>query len=301
MTFARAVDQEKLDTFQQYRSLLQGIAYRMIGSVAEAEDIVQETFLKWSHQDTTLVRNARAWLVTTCSRLSIDRLKSAQVQRERYIGPWLPEPLLISEESPASHADLDDSISVALLYTLERLSPAERAAFLLHDVFDYSFEEIGEILEKSSVACRKLASRARSHAKSNKPRFPADTKLHNRLIESFLSAVQNGEVEQLRDLLAEDATLISDGGGKAFAARKPLLGADIICTLFATLLKQALRNGTQHEYFPTWFNGTPGVLVFENSTLASAYSFEVSEEKIQAIFVHRNPDKLVAFSQTNSE
>ncbi|MCH6258172.1 RNA polymerase sigma factor SigJ [Puniceicoccaceae bacterium K14] len=281
--------------FQSYRSLLQGIAYRMLGSVSEAEDIVQETYIKFSKQNKDEINNLRSWLVTVCSRLSLDRLKSAQRQRETYVGPWLPEPWLTTEESPADHAQIDDSISTALLYTLERLSPGERAAFLLHDVFGYSFDEISKILEKSPQACRKLASRARTQAKEEKPRFETNPSTHQKLIQSFLAAIKEGNLATLEEILATDVTLVSDGGGKAFAARKILHGIPTIGKFFITTSRQAAQSENTYEYRPTWYNGSPGLLIYENDIPVSAINLLVSENQIHGFYIHRNPDKLARF------
>lgn len=286
------------DDFEQFRSLLHGIAYRMLGSTVEAEDIVQETYLKYaSESDKATIRNLRSWLVTVCSRLSLDRLKSAQRQRETYVGPWLPEPLLQTHESPADQLSVDDTISTALLYTLERLTPSERAAFLLHDIFGYSFDEISEILEKSSQACRKLASRARTHAKENKPKFETTPQAHQRLINSFFTAIKEGDLDSLKNILSEDVTLVSDGGGKAFAARKVLQGIPIIGKLYMNLAKQAAQSNTYYDYVATWYNGSPGLVLYENGTPVTAINVYVSENRIQHFFVHRNPDKLAAFAR----
>ncbi len=278
--------------FESYRTLLQGIAYRMLGSVVEAEDIVQETYLKWVDCERNQVQNPRSWLVTVCSRLSIDRLKSAQYQRENYVGPWLPEPLVVSETSPFDEASIDDSVSIALLYTLERLSPGERASFLLHDVFDYSFDEVAAILEKTPEACRKLASRARARAKENKPRFETSPETHELLMDSFFKAVKEGDLDGIKNLLAEDATLISDGGGKALAARKILEGAAIIGKFFVNIAKQEKASLSQFERRFAWYNGAPGLLVFENGNLVTAINLGISNGRIQNFYIHRNPDKL---------
>ncbi|MEM9158802.1 MAG: RNA polymerase sigma factor SigJ [Verrucomicrobiota bacterium] len=278
--------------FESYRSLLQGIAYRMLGSVAEAEDIVQETYLKFSAANPAEIQNLRSWLVTVCSRLSLDRLKSAQRRRETYVGPWLPEPLLTTDATPATQLSIDDTVSTALLYTLERLSPSERAAFILHDIFEYSFDEISEILNKTPAACRKLASRARTHAQANKPRYETTPETHQRLIDSFFKAIKEGDFETLEQILAEDVTFISDGGGKAIAARKALEGIDIIAKFFIGINKQAIASNLQYTYQPTWYNGAPALLLFEHDQAITAFNLHVVDKRIQTIFAHRNPDKL---------
>lgn len=282
--------------FEEHRLLLQGIAYRMIGTMAEAQDVVQDTYLKWSRADTRIIRDPRAWLVTACSRQALDVLKSARVRRESYCGVWLPEPFLDAHpHDPAEQLRVDESVSVALMVALERLSPPERAAFLLHEVFAYSFDEIASILGKSTAACRKLASRARAIVQANRPRFETQAEEHRRLLDAFLKAAYAGELSELKTLLAESAQLHSDGGGKADAAAEILMGADTIAHFMVRVLhdRRTAREATQ--IVPRWFNGAPGVLIHEAGRLVTALSVAVEAGVIQRIFAVRNPDKLAVF------
>ena len=279
-------------SFESHRALLQGIAYRMLGSVAEAEDIVQETYVKYSAADATGIENLRSWLITVCCRLSIDRQKSAQRRRETYVGPWLPEPLLVTDSNPAEQLSVDDTVSTALLYTLERLSASERATFILHDIFEYSFEEVSQILGKSPAACRKLASRARDHVQASRPRYPSTPETHQRLINSFFLAIKDGDFESLEKILAEDVAFISDGGGKAIAARKVLEGVEIIAKFFINIDRQSAASGKRYTYRSIWYNGAPALLLLEDGNIITAFNLHVINNQIQTIFAHRNPEKL---------
>jgi len=281
--------------FESHRALLQGLSYRMLGSIAEAEDVVQETFLRWLNADHDAIDAPRAWLVRVCSRLAIDQLKSARVRREQYVGPWLPEPMITSDDTPADQLQLDDTISMALLTVLERLTPAERAAFLLHDVFSFDFEEVGRIIDKSAAACRKLASRAREHVRDNKPRFTSVTSEHERLTGAFLQAVHSGDLEQLQSIFQEDVTFHSDGGGKAQAARKVLYGREAVCRFLMAINDRAAKQTAVITHDTRWFNGAPGLIIYEDDTPTVAFSFAISDGKIHAVYALRNPDKLAGF------
>ena len=291
------VNSETMATeFERHRSMLQGLAYRMLGSMAEAQDVVQETYLRWCRQSAEEIRSAQAWLVKTCSRLAIDLLKTARKKREVYRGPWLPEPYLEDPDpSPDRQAELDDSISVALLIAMESLSPPERAAFLLHDIFSYTFEEIGDILGKSPAACRKLASRARLSVQQDKPRFQTTPDEHRRLLESFFEAVYQGRIDQLESLLSESVALHSDGGGKVLAVGKVLAGNLPVTKFFKGLVRLLEKNGSTFRMEIRHFNGLPGMLLFEEDALTTAISLEIKDGKIQTIYALRNPDKLKPF------
>jgi RNA polymerase sigma-70 factor (ECF subfamily) len=278
--------------FETHRSLLTGIAYRMLGSVSDAEDMVEETWLRWSQMDPGTVESPRSWLVTVVSRLCLDRLKSARVQREQYYGTWLPEPFLAETSGPSSD-HVDESVSIALLLVLEKLSPLERAGFLLHEVFGYSFEEIAKILDKSPVNCRKLVSRARVRVRSEKPRFTVTNGEHEELLNRFLDACRAGELEPLMQMLGDSVTLYSDGGGKAAATGRVLVGRDEILRFFLNVFRT--RRTAFAEAKTAFFNGVPGILFFENGHVATAISLEVQNGKIAGIFAHRNPDKLRGF------
>lgn len=278
--------------FEQHRGYLTGLAYRMLGSVAEAEDVVQDGYLRWHDVDRTRVDNARAWLSTVVTRLALDRLKSARRRRETYVGPWLPEPLVEDSSVFADPTnDLAEDISFALMLALERLSPLERAAFLLHDVFDMNFEEIAAALDRSATACRQLASRARSHVRAARPRFSVGQKERARVTDAFLAAARSGDTSTLRKLLAESVTLHSDGGGRKRAALRVLTGADRICRLYACIARNT--GGAP----PRWsmrlvINGLPGWLSVEHDGTLQTIAVEVVHDRIAAIYVVRNPEKL---------
>ncbi len=277
--------------FEAHRGLLTGVAYRMLGSVSDAEDMVQETWLRWSDAVISEVNSPRSWLLTVVSRLCLDRLKSARVQREQYYGTWLPEPFL-DQSASAPAAQVDESVSIALLLVLEKLSPVERAGFLLHEVFGHTFEEIAVILDKPAAACRKLVSRARVRVRADKPRFETTNREHEELLKRFLDACRAGELEPLREMLEDAATLYSDGGGKAAAIAKVLVGRESIARFFGNVLSQTTTGADRQEARFTTFNGAPGILLYLNGELATAISLEIREGKIAAIFAHRNPDKL---------
>jgi RNA polymerase sigma-70 factor, ECF subfamily len=280
--------------FEAQRSLLTGVAYRMLGSVSDAEDMVQETWLRWTRADVAALDSPRSWLLTVISRLCLDRLKSARVQREQYYGTWLPEPFLGESVAPSS-AQVDESVSIALLLVLEKLSPVERAGFLLHEVFGHSFEEIAKILGKSEVNCRKLVSRARVRVRSEKPRFATTNHEHEELLQRFLNACRVGELEPLMELLGDSAELHSDGGGKASAVPTVLTGREAIARFFVDITRNSKAGSERQEVRFTIFNGAPGVLIYVNNHPVTAMSLEIQDGKIAAIFAQRNPDKLRGF------
>jgi RNA polymerase sigma-70 factor (ECF subfamily) len=237
-----------------------GVAYRMLGSVAEAEDVAQEAMLRLARQDEEIAEPA-AWITTVATRLSINVLRSARARRESYVGPWLPEPLLEDPEpGPASKAELADSLSLAMLVLLERLSPAERAAYLLREVFGYGYAEIASIIEQSEVNSRQLVSRARKHLEASRPRFDADEAARDALLERFLAAAENGDLGGLEALLAEDAVLYADGGGKVLASPEPLYGAAMIARFMAGVAQVRRRYG-EFEMRMVHVNGQPGRVV----------------------------------------
>lgn len=283
------------DLSANYRQDLERLGYRMLGSWADAEDIAQETLLRWhklTPSQQTEIRTPQAWLRTVASRLSLDRLKSAQRQRETYVGPWLPEPLLTDNHSPADAASIDDSITIALLHAMERLSPAERAAFILRDVFDYPFPAIANILEKEEANCRQLASRARQALRSKKAKRPVEPESHSRLLTAFLSAASKGNAEQLEALLAEDVTLYSDGGKHARAARKPLHTRDIVSRFFLGLARKAQKAGLANEVKVKNINGEPTALIYTCGELDTVFSISTQDGKTRTIYMQRNPEKL---------
>ena len=272
------------EVFESHRRFLVGLAYRMLGSVAEAEDVVQDAYVRWTGADRSDVVEPRAFLARTVSRLCLDRMKSARARRESYVGTWLPEPYV--DAGQAFAADL----SVALLMTLERLSPLERAAFLLHDVFDMDYRDIGEVLERSEDACRQLATRAREHVRDDRPRFAASQDATARLADAFHTALVAGDVAQLAQLLAEDAVMYTDGGGKKLAALNPVYGRDKILRFVVGISsKRALP--TADEVERTTINGLPG-FVLRTSEGVETLAIDVAGESIVTIYAIRNPDKL---------
>ncbi len=279
--------------FERHRDLLQGLAYRMLGTRAEAQDVVQDTWLKWSQTSSEEIRDARSWLVTACSRQALDVLKSARVRRERYCGVWLPEPFHeTTTDDPAAQACMDESVSMALMLALEKLSPAERAAFLLHDVFGHDFDEIAVTLGKSNTACRKLASRARASVRTNPPRFAATADDHRRLLSAFLKAAYAGKLQELKSLFAASVEMHSDGGGKVEAAPHVLRGAEVVARFLVGVLHHRPAAHVERQLMPCYFNGAPGVLIHESGHLVTALTVSVRDGQIHGIYAVRNPDKL---------
>ncbi|MEH2554687.1 RNA polymerase sigma-70 factor (ECF subfamily) [Bradyrhizobium algeriense] len=272
-----------------HRGRLLGLAYRMLGSRSDAEDVVQDAYLRFAGaQD---VHNTEAFLVTVVTRLCLDRLKSAKAQREIYVGPWLPEPVFDAEGLSADAAtELADDLSFALLLALDRLSPMERAAFLLHDVFDTPFPEIAAMLDRTEAACRQLASRARRAVRDNRPAPARAPDNHARLLQAFGEAVTSGNVAQLAALLREDAVALTDGGGRRTAARNPIIGADKIARFFIGIA--AKNAGHDMRIEPAMINGAFGALLYLDGELDNTMSMAIDGEKIAAIYIVRNPDKL---------
>ena len=277
------------DPLAPHRGRLLGLAYRMLGSRSDAEDVVQDAYLRFAGaQD---VHNAEAFLVTVVTRLCLDRLKSAKAQREVYIGPWLPEPVFDAEGLSADAAtELADDLSFALLLALDRLSPMERAAFLLHDVFDTPFTEIAAMLGRTEASCRQLASRARRAVRDNRPAPAATSDSHARLLQAFSDAVASGNVAQLAELLRADAVALTDGGGRKFAARNPIVGADKVARFFIGLAGKIAGQDVRIQ--PAVINGAVGALLYLDGELDLTLSMAISGEKIAAIYIVRNPDKL---------
>ena len=281
----------KVHVFEKHRPLLEGLAYRMLGVRADARDVVQETFLRWSAAED--IDDPRAWLVTVCSRIALNALQSARARREVYVGTWLPEPFDgPNGEDPLDRLQVDHTISMALMHALERLTPPERASLLLHDVYGYTFDEIATMLRRPSTACRKLASRARDRVREAKPRFTASADEHRRLLAAFLVSVRAGDREQLQTLLTAEAELHADGGGKAKTIRRVLRGPKAI-TKFYVALWRALDVVEGRLYVEScWLNGAPGLLMYEKGELAAAVSMSIAGGKIHRIYAHRNPEKL---------
>jgi len=290
-------------SFEPYRRRLLGLAYRMLGSMADSEDAVQETYLRWHAADRAKVSNPRAFLMTTTTRICLDMLKSARARREEYVGPWLPEPVLDTAAlAPDGRAELAEDLSVALLLTLDRLSPLERAAFLLHDVFDFSFNEVAAALERSEAACRQLAARARAHIRELRPRGataqPArsgriDPK-HAQLISAFMAATQSGDLKAMMQLLASDVRFVADGGGKVRSADTVVEGADRVARFIVDAMRPKPDQWWRADFTTRLaiVNGLPGVIVDAPEGPVQTAAIEIEGGVIQAMYVIRNPDKL---------
>jgi len=271
--------------FEPHRAFLVGLAYRMLGSFAEAEDVVQDAFLRWSTVDRDAVASPRAYLARVVSRLCLDRMKSASARRESYVGMWLPEPAVAAPDAP-----LADDLSLALLLTLERLSPLERAAFLLHDVFDMDYADIADALDRSEAACHQLAARAREHVREQRPRFDADDAARSRLADAFHAALATGDVEALATLLADDAVLYSDGGGKRLAALNPIYGKDRILRFIVGVARKrpAIR---PDQIERVTINNLPGFVLRTDEGIETV-ALDLAGDHVVSIYVIRNPDKL---------
>jgi RNA polymerase sigma-70 factor (ECF subfamily) len=271
--------------FEAHRSFLAGLAYRMLGSITEAEDVVQDAYLRWAKSDASAVVNPRAYLARVATRLCLDRMKSATSRRENYVGTWLPEPIVAVPAEPMA-----DDLSIALLLTLERLSPLERAAFLLHEVFEMDYADISRALGRSEEACRQLASRARQHVRDERPRFASTDENRERLFTAFEAVMTGGDVAEFAQVLADDAVLYADGGGKRAAVLEPVRGKENILSLFAAIAaKRRLFRRDQLERAS--INGLPGFLVHaEDGPQTTA--FDVDGDRIVALYIVRNPDKL---------
>ena len=283
--------------FERHRAHLTGIAYRMLGEMSAAEDVVQEAWLRWQRTERDEVRDVRAWLSAATVRLSLDALRKVRARRESYVGPWLPEPLLpddmraLAVDAPAARVELASDLSLALLHVLERLSPEERAAFILHDAFDRDYDEIAATLEKSESACRKLVSRARERVKQDRPRYTVSGEQHHNLVARFLEASARQDSTSLGQLLAPDIIFYSDGGGRVPAAINPVLGHDRVLRLMLGLVRKMLKQATPDLHIVD-INGRPGVIVTWEGQVYGALAFEVDGDQITAIYAVRNPEKL---------
>ena len=286
-----ALDHNDATTFEAHRRALMGLAYRMLGSRAEAEDVVQDTYLRWHAADRAVIEQPRRYLGTVVTRLCLDRMKSARARREVYVGPWLPEPVVDESFDDGNAADLAHDISVALMLLLERLSPLERASFLLHDVFGLDFSEVARTLGRNEAACRQLAARAREHIEAGRPRFSASPEEGRRLAAAFQSAAASADTQALARLLADDAVLYTDGGGKRVAALNPIRGADKIMRFFEGVARKnaALAAITARHAI---VNGMPGLILHEDDGSIDTMAFEHRNGRIVAIYIVRNPDKL---------
>ena len=282
--------QDPTDEFERNRPRLFGIAYRMLGSRSDAEDVLQDAYLRWHRGASAEVRSAEAWLVTAVTRLCIDRLRAARVEREHYVGPWLPEPL-IGDTAPAAdaRAELSSSLSIAFLVVLEQLAPDERAAFLLHEVFDTSYAEIAEILGKSEAACRQIVSRARKRVRGQKPRAQVSDAARRSVLERFASAIQNQDKAALLELVAEKASWTSDGGGQARAARKVIRGREQVVRFVLAVLG---RHASQFAFEATSVNGEPALALRAAGKLFSVITVRTDGLRVLDVYTVLNPSKL---------
>jgi RNA polymerase sigma-70 factor, ECF subfamily len=289
-------------SFEPYRRRLLGLAYRMLGSMVDAEDAVQETYLRWHGADRDKVSDPKAFLMTTTARICLDVLTSARARREEYVGPWLPEPVVDTAAlAPDSRTELAEDLSIALLLTLDRLSPLERAAFLLHDVFDFSFSEVGTALERSEAACRQLAARARARVRAARPRGAAapprsheiDAK-HAQLMSAFVAATGSGDLNALTQLLANDVRVVTDGGGRVRSAMNVIDGAERAARFLVDVTRKRPGAWWRDDFtlrFAT-INGLPGVIVDAPEGPVQTAAFEIEGDVIRTLYVVRNPDKL---------
>ena len=282
---------EHLDEFNRHRQRLFGLAYRMLGTRDDAEDIVQETYIRWHNADRKGIESAEGWLVTVATRLSIDRLRKASKDRETYIGPWLPEPIVVSPDpSPQENVELASDLSLAFMVMLERLSPTERAVFLLHDVFDLDYSEIAHITERTEAAVRQIKHRARERLRSDRVRYKADESERVRLMKRFLAASAAGNAQAVISLLTPDVTLVSDGGGKVTAARKVITGPDRVARVFymtGPMYPDRIENRIVDV------NGEKGILSLFDGVPFAVTTFEIADGQISGIYRVMNPEKLI--------
>ncbi len=280
----------ELEQLERHRARLFGIAYRMLGSVEDAEDVVQEAFLRWHQTDSATIRIPEAWLVAVTTRLSIDRLRHAASEREHYTGNWLPEPIATDPAfAPDRQTDLASDLSMAFLVLLERLAPEERAALLLRDVFDSSYEEVARVLEKSEGACRQLVHRARTRVRGDHARFPVAAETRERLLEQLLSALRADDKNAVLALISDDATWTSDGGGKVPATRRVVHGADRITRMLLSLERKGLGL-ISHRV--EWINGEPAIATYFEGRVVFTTSIVTDGERLVAFYRVLNPDKL---------
>lgn len=270
-------------SFDRERVMLSRVAYRMLGSVADADDVVQEAYLRWSKADHTRVQSPGAFLRRIVTRLCLDHLKAARARREEYWGPWLPDPIVEVDET--------DDVTLPLMLALERLSPLERAAFLLHDVFGQGFVEIGETIGREPAACRQLATRARDHVRAARPRFPIAPDRGREIAEAFFAASRAGDTAVLGSLLAEDVVLYADGGGKRPASARPMVGRSEVVRTQATIARLFAGHPARWVRY-TYINGLPGVVTLEDDGLLQTTALAIEDAQIVAIYVVRNPEKL---------
>ncbi|MFD4572480.1 RNA polymerase sigma-70 factor [Streptomyces sp. NPDC058417] len=290
-------DTTATDVFEEHRAFLLGVAYRMLGRVADAEDVVQDAWLRWSADDRSDVREPRAYLVRVTTRLALDRLARIRTRNEAYVGPWLPEPYVTdfgdTVQDTAERAVLTDSVSLAVLVVLESLSPLERAVFVLREAFGYPFAEIAAVLDRSESAVRQLAGRARRHVDERRPRYDVDPAQRRALTERFLAAAGDGDLAGLMALLAPDARLVGDSGGKAKAPLRVLESADHVARFLVGVVRKSL-DGLSFRFVEV--NGGPAVLVLAGDRPDTVFQLDVADGQVRTVYVVRNPDKLRALA-----
>jgi RNA polymerase sigma-70 factor (ECF subfamily) len=281
----------RTDEFNTHRPLLFSLAYRMLGSRADAEDAVQETFLRWQNADDEEVQSPRSYLATVVTRLCIDNMRSARSRREVYVGPWLPEPIMTAHNArPDVSVELAESLMMAFMVLLESLAPLERAAFLLHEVFEYDYSEIAEIVGKSEANCRQMIHRAKERVAKRHRRFEPSREETDRIAARFLEAARSGDVQSLMSLFAEDAVMMSDGGGKVRAALNPVHGADPIARFVVGVVRKGIPADATIKRYE--INGQPAFVIFHEGQAASATILDISGGVIRNLFLVVNPDKL---------
>lgn len=286
-------------TFEEHRALLFSVAYRMLGTRADAEDMLQETFLRWQQVDAGEVQSPRAFLVTIMTRLCINHMQSARAKREEYFGQWLPEPLVtVAAAGLFDTPSLDGSLSIAFLLLLERLSPTERAVFLLREVFDYDYAEVGATLELSEANCRQILRRAKQHVAHGRVRFDVSAEQRQKVLEQFLRTSTDGDIDGLMAVLSSDAVLYTDGGGKATAVPNPVYGAANVARFLRRARQKFLPPALAQRY--ATINGQPGVLAYDQQQLFGALSVDVVDGKIRNIYIFRNPEKLMRVQSTGT-
>lgn len=281
------------EIFEIHRPTLFRLAYSMLGRIAPAEDAVQEAYIRWQKQNIEQIKSPKAFLSTVVSRICLDEIKSARSRREQYIGPNLPEPFLSADsETPEEKMELTESLSMAMLVVLDQLTPVQRAVFILREVFDYDYASVAKMIDKSESHCRKIAQRARDQIHDNKPQFERNSVEQHKLVKTFIEAVQQGDLSEIESMLADEAILYSDGGGKVTAARKPVAGADKIAKFLVGIQKKGLKDADWWIEFKD-INGEPGMIIWFEGEIYNVWTFHVENREIQSIYVVLNPDKLV--------
>jgi len=281
------------EIFESHRHHLFGVAYRMLSSVVEAEDAVQETWIRWDGADQAVIDNPRAWLTTVVSRISVDRHRSAQKRRESYVGPWLPEPLLVDDRDPADQAALADTLSLAFLTLLERLDPIERAAFLLREVFGESYADVAAAIDRTEPACRQIVHRAKERIDPDRPvRFEPGEAEERRLVDSFLAAAIGGDIEALHEVLCDDVVIWSDGGAAQRAARRPILGVERAAVFLTGIVRRGRQLTDSVVLDHVRVNGDPGISAVVDGSLFFVMAFELDPAGVRAVRIVLNPEKL---------